>query len=92
MTVCALTRNGRAIANQFVKLDGKKKIFQSYDSDIAKVENGKVTLTHDWDYSSTTTKYLCQFLYEQLGIEYKKKDVQKAIDKGVFILTSDKKL
>ena len=38
MTVCALTRNGRAVANQFVKLNGKKKIFQSYDSDIAKVE------------------------------------------------------
>jgi len=48
--------------NQAIINDGNRVIFQSYKSIIAIVESGHVSLSADWDYSSTTMKYLCKFL------------------------------
>ena len=49
--------------NQFIITDGKKIVFQSYDSTIAEInENGKLKFFSDWDYSKTTLKHLYLFL------------------------------
>ena len=65
-------KNGRTVANQFVIKDGKKIVFQSYDSMIAEVEwcseYCEVNIGHDWDYSRTTTKYLKVFLINEIGL------------------------
>lgn len=57
-----INANGNANANQFVINDGNKIYFQSYDSIVCKIENGKVTLGKDWNYSTTTSKHLYTFL------------------------------
>lgn len=55
--------NGFEARNQFVIKTKKATYFQSYDSMIAKIDtNNKLTLTTDWDYSTTTSKYLYMFL------------------------------
>ena len=57
-------RDGRAIPNQFIiKRDGET-CFQSYQSLIAVLDGDKLTLGCDWDYSTTTSKYLYQFIRE----------------------------
>ena len=50
--------------NQFIIKDKKqdKIIFQSYESTIAKIENKKLTLYADFDYSKTTQKHLYLFI------------------------------
>jgi hypothetical protein len=74
-------RNG-AVKNQFLITTETATIFQSYDSVIVKKENGKVYLDEKyWDYSNTTSKYRNQFLGED------KKQTQKKIDSGEYILT-----
>lgn len=60
-------KSGREVANQFVIEDGNKVYFQSYNSVVAKVDNGlmgTVTFGPDWDYSKTTMKHLNVFLKE----------------------------
>ena len=57
--------------------------FQSYESIIAKRENGQVTLDEMyWDYSPTTGKYRNIFLGED------KKTTQKKIDNGTYKLAN----
>ncbi|NCU40125.1 hypothetical protein EOL73_00010 [Candidatus Saccharibacteria bacterium] len=74
--------NGNAIPNQFIIKHGKAEYFQSYNSVIAKRENGKVFLDYKyWDYSRTTGKYRNLFLNET------KKETQAKIDNGEYILT-----
>ncbi len=50
--------------NQFIMNDGKKIVFQSYDSIIAVIDKktGKIVFGNDWDYSNTTRKHLYLFL------------------------------
>lgn len=50
--------------NQFIIVDDDKIVFQSYQSTIAKIEKGILTLYPDWDYSHTTRKHLYLFLDE----------------------------
>ena len=50
--------------NQFIIVDDDKIVFQSYQSTIAKIEKGILTLYTDWDYSHTTRKHLYWFLDE----------------------------
>lgn len=82
-------RNGRAVPNQFIiddfMLDTGKSVmyFQSYDSIIARIEDGQVTLDiNNWDYSKTTGRYRNQFLGET------KKETQAKIDSGEYVLTN----
>ncbi len=82
-------RNGQAVANQFIiddfMLDTGKSVmyFQSYDSIIARIEDGQVTLDiNNWDYSKTTGRYRNQFLGET------KKETQAKIDSGEYVLTN----
>lgn len=56
-----ISGNGNAIANQFEVKDYQTNTvyFQSYESIIAKIQDGKITVDPDyWDYSKTTSKYL----------------------------------
>ena len=78
---------GNAIANQFVIKDGKKIVFQSYDSTIVKCEYNEtgcdVMIGHDWDYSRTTTKYPKVFLINEIGLtDEEVETIKKQLRKG----------
>jgi hypothetical protein len=66
-----------------VESDGTR-LFQSYDSVIAKVTpDGDVILDENkWDYSTTTGKYRNQFLRET------KKDTTRKIQNGTYTLAN----
>jgi hypothetical protein len=75
-------RNG-AVKNQFLIETETATIFQSYETVIAKIENGKTYLDADkWDYSQTTGKYRNQFLGET------KKETEAKIKSGEYVLTN----
>ena len=65
--------------NQFIITDGAKKVFQSYDSTIAKIDaNGVLTLGEDWNYSNTTRKHFYLFLNDY------KNDINAEQYKNIF--------
>ena len=74
--------NGRKIPNQFEIVDDDGAIyFLSYNTIIAKKQDGKIYLDADkWDYSVTTGKYRNLFL----GMD--KAETEKAIKAGEIIL------
>ena len=79
------SNNGNKIANQFIIYDNDKTYFQSYKSIIVMKDNvnNKIYLDdYYWDYSTTTSKYRNIFLGE------KKKETQKKIKEGIYILTN----
>ena len=91
--------------NQFLIFGRGVLIFQSYNSTIAKIEGGALTLGNDWDYSRTTLKHLYLFLEdykneltneEQQDVIYtlwkeknKRKALQKAIDNNIIKVESE---
>lgn len=91
-------RSGKSVANQFVIRTAKGVFFQSYNTIIAKIDyKGQVTLGKDkverrnsieigfgLDYSRTTYKYLCNFLCEYGGYDFKIADIRKAIKDKEF--------
>ena len=85
-------RTGKAIPNQFIITDGKgTTTFKSYNSIIAEQRGAGggyddvIILGKNYNYSTTTSKYLNRFL-EMIG--YKEiansRDREKAIEKGMF--------
>ena len=85
-------RTGKAISNQFIITDGKgTTTFKSYNSIIAEQRGAGggfddvIIFGKDYNYSTTTSKYLNRFL-EMIG--YKEiansRDREKAIEKGMF--------
>lgn len=64
MRVTNLTspRTGAKVANQFEIVDGDKYIFQSYDTVIAIKEGRHYTISGDYNYSNTTSRYFGQWL------------------------------
>lgn len=68
--------------NQFIIRDNDKIFFQSYNSIIAKIENGfngnRITLGRDWNYSTTTSKYLYRFLEQETKIYLSDKSNKRA--------------
>ena len=79
--------NGNKIANQFEIIDNENNIiyFQSYKSIIVKHDmnlNQVYLDSYFWDYSTTTSKYRNIFLGE------KKKETEKKIKQGTYILTN----
>ena len=83
-------KNGNKVKNQFVVYDdNNNKFFQSYDSIIVKIENfidsdkeSKIYLDSKYyNYSTTTSKYRNIFLEET------KKDTEKKIANGEYVLT-----
>tara|TARA_B100000029_G_scaffold114532_1_gene106999 strand:- start:1313 stop:1579 length:267 start_codon:yes stop_codon:yes gene_type:complete len=77
-----VSNKGNKIANQFIIYTTEGSIFQSYNSTIVKIENGKTYLDiNTWDYSKTTGKYRNIFLNEN------KKQTEEKIKSGEYILT-----
>lgn len=82
------------VKNQFIIRDEDKVFFQSYNSTIAKIEkiglSREITLGADWDYSTTTSKYLYMFLEEEAGMyelysQSNKRDyIKKLIKEGII--------
>ena len=66
MKVENLTNNkGNKALNQFLIQADNVRVFQSYNSVIVKIENGKVFLDEVyWNYSKTTSKHRNIFLNE----------------------------
>jgi len=76
-----VSNKGNKIPNQFIIYTTGGSIFQSYNSTIVKIENGKTYLDlNKWDYSKTTGKYRNIFLNEN------KKETEKKIKSGEYIL------
>jgi len=65
--------------NQFLIIDKGVKYFQSYDSMIAKIEHGTLTLGMDWDYSKTTLKHLYLFINDYLLKYFIDEKIEKAM-------------
>ena len=76
--------NGNDVPNQFQIRFENGRAFQSYNSLIAIKSNGVIYLGSDWDYSRTTMKYLNWWLGG-----YSKKEIEKGIKEGTFILLKD---
>ena len=76
-------RTNQLVANQFEIIDDDGNVFfQSYNSVIVALKDGKTYLDTDkWDCSKTTGKYRNQFLGET------KKDTEAKIKSGEYILT-----
>ncbi len=76
--------SGQPVKNQFLIVDDNgNRYFQSYDSIIAKIENGKTySDSVYWDYSQTTGKNRNIFLGED------KKTTEKKIKSGEYTLTN----
>lgn len=47
--------------NQFIIENGAQTVFQSYNSIIANITDGQLTLFSAWDFSHTTLKHLYLF-------------------------------
>ena len=78
-----INSKGNQAANQFVIIDDDGFVFQSYNTIIAEVVNGDVTLDRDnWDYSATTLKFLKIFLDTTVS----KKAIQARIESGEYKL------
>jgi len=84
MKIENLTSNkGNKVSNQFIIKTETAVYFQSYESMIVKIENGKTFLdSHFWNYSKTTSKHRNQFLNETT------KETEKKIKDGIYILTN----
>lgn len=77
------SNNGNTIANQFEIRTENAVFFQSYQSIIVKIQDGKIFLDSKfWDYSKTTGKYRNQFLGED------KKTTEQKIKNGIYTLTN----
>ena len=73
---------GNTVPNQFEITIGKSRIFQSYKSIIARIDDGVTFLDERyWNYSRTTSKYRSQFLGESTAV------TQNKINRGEYILT-----
>lgn len=55
--------------NQYYFCEGNKIVFQSYETIVCTITNGKVKITQGQPQSKTTAKYLNQFL--QIHTKYK---------------------
>jgi hypothetical protein len=76
-----ISANGNTIPNQFIIHTETGCVFQSYNSIIAVIDNGRVFLDKNkWDYSVTTGKYRNQFLGET------KKETMAKIASGEYEL------
>ena len=82
MKVSQLINNhGNAAANQFIIWDGNKRIFQSYRTKIAEIENGQITIdSNAMGYSKTTSKHLYIFL----GMD--RKQIEQQVKDGIIMV------
>ena len=72
-------KNMKGIPNQFEIYGKDYTLFQSYNSPIALIQNGKTYIFKNWNYSTTTGKYRNQFLNET------KKETLAKLKSGVYV-------
>ena len=81
-------------ANQFRLYGEGKNILQSYNSKVVEIEyvgkGIKITLGKDWDYSTTTSKHVYEFLEEYgninfYGVKNKRKFVNQLIKENKIL-------
>lgn len=60
------------------------EFFQSYQTMVARVHRGQVTLNPGWNYSRTTTKYLCRFLSEVTGHPASTSTIRRLVALGAY--------
>ena len=82
-----LKRNGKSVANQFVITDTNcgNMTFQSYKSAICTVGGSVIMFYPRWDYSTTTSRALYDFLAGYVGFDRHLLDrhaIRKAIQSG----------
>lgn len=83
MNITALiSARGNAVANQYSVDTANGTYFQSYETVIARRQDGTVCLSSAWNYSATTLKYLKVWL----GVTLSKAQIQARIDDGVYAL------
>lgn len=78
------------VKNQFRIFGENKNILQSYNSTVVVLENDKIILGRNWDYSTTTIKYVYEFLEEFTSISFwnisnKREYIRKLIENGTII-------
>ena len=77
------SRKGNDVPNQFEIETETGRMFQSYRSMIASIDNGIVTLDeYYWNYSRTTSKYLSMFLNSSTM------ETKKRIKDGTYTLAN----
>ncbi len=82
-----INKKGNTVPNQFIILDGKKTIFQSYNSKIAEWDGETLRVFPDWDYSKTTLKYFKQFINDFTSYTYTtKKEWEKIMQESKNII------
>jgi hypothetical protein len=85
MTISNLiNKQGNAVKNQFVIIEGNKVTFQSYNSKIVEIEGTWITFFQDYNYSSTTSKHRNKFLSDVLECNITSKDVETMIKEKRF--------
>ena len=80
-----VSNRGNKVANQFIITTEEGTYFQSYDSIIAFVPCSGVKTLRDafkWNCSTTTGKYLNQFLGEEI------KETRRKINAGIYELAN----
>jgi len=78
-----INSNSKTVPDQFIIYNDMATFFQSYDSIIVKLENGKVFLDENkWDCSKTTSKYLNLFLSRTTA------EIKARIKTGEYILSN----
>lgn len=79
--------NGKHAVNQFLVETTERIYFQSYERIIAVKDNnnGKITLSQDWDYSKTTSKHLYIWLRDYTRHRVSgRDDVAELIENGTI--------
>ena len=95
MVANLINDNGRAVANQFVIVEGSDINFQSYNSLVCSIRKGGMGFNKvivfgcDWDYSRTTMKHLVSFLKQNRINLNSASEIRKAIDKGYIVGNED---
>ena len=70
--------------NQFIIRTNNEVFFQSYDKVVLKIDiKGNVYLTHFWNYSKTTSK----FVTKVLGLS--SKDIKKRLESNEYTLIKE---
>ena len=87
-----INNNGNASRNQFVIKHNGAVYFQSYDSVIAKYEDGRLTITPYWDYSNTTRKHFYIFLANYTCLTPTRETVLRCIENGYIKVVKDGEL
>ena len=78
--------------NQFVIKSKESVVFQSYQSVIATIEKGVLTLGKHWDYSNTTRKHLYLFLNEYYYNVWSKVKNAPSIKQAIQKLIDEKQI